>query len=358
MKSLRRAAMTATGILASLLVLSVSGLTAGASATDVHSGTVGANWPVRTAAVVTPVSPYVTRIHGVDAIATSIAISQAEFPTIGSASAVVLAQNDFFSDALAGGPLAAYVHGPLLLTWGASVRSTLSTRTAAEIQRVLPAGDTVYVLGGDLAISPTVDATLRRLGYRVVREAGTDEYDTAYLIALKMGSLNVIFEATGTNFYDSLSAVPAAIARHAAILLTNGATQSAPTASYIASHPGITRYAIGGPLAAYGADPGAIPVYGATLYGTSAAVASTFFPSASLVGVATSAGFADAAAGGVYMATNGRTGPLLIVNPSLPLPTEYSAYLASLLPNTTVVVFGGPLAISADVVQAVRGALG
>jgi hypothetical protein len=49
----------------------------------------------------------VQRISGADAIGTSIAVSQAEFPVAGSARAVVLARSDFFSDALAGGPLRA-----------------------------------------------------------------------------------------------------------------------------------------------------------------------------------------------------------------------------------------------------------
>lgn len=356
MKSLRRGIAIVASGLAAMLMFPAAVLAAELDGS--HGGSARAS----TASMVTEataVSPNVTRIDGTDAIATSIKIAQAEFPTADSASAVVLASSSSFSDALTGGPLAAQAHAPLLLTWGASVRSSLSTRTKAEIERVLPSGATVYVLGGDLAVSPTVDAALTALGYSVVREAGTTPYDTAYLIALQMGSPNVIFEATGTNFYDALSAVPAAIADHGAILLTDGATQSAPTASYIASHPGVVRYAIGGPLAAYGADPGAIPVYGDNLYATSAAVASRFFPSASVFGVATSVGFADAAGGGVYMATGGREGPLLIVNPSLPLPTEYVSYLSSLArTTTTTVVFGGPLAVTATVVQAVRGALG
>ncbi len=303
-------------------------------------------------------TPLPTQIYGVDPIGTSIAISQAEFPTSDSASAVVLARDDFFSDALAGGPLAAYVHGPMLLTEGAPIASTLDPRTQAEIQRVLAPGGTVYILGGTLAINPNVDATLQGLGYTVVREAGTDEYDTAFLIAQQMGDPSIIFEATGTNYYDALSAVPAAIEDHAAILLTNGNVQSYATGLYIIGHPGIVRYAIGGPLAAAGADPGATAVYGSDLYATSAAVASTFFPAATMYGAATSATFTDALGGGVFMATGGRSGPLLIVNPSAPLPSEILPYLASLSSGTQGYVFGGPLAIGPDVLSALQAATG
>jgi hypothetical protein len=55
------------------------------------------------------VTPLPTRIFGPDAIDTSIAVSQAEFGS-GAAAAVVLARSEFFSDALAGGPLAAADH--------------------------------------------------------------------------------------------------------------------------------------------------------------------------------------------------------------------------------------------------------
>src|ERR1700678_3371829 len=105
------------------------------------------------------------RIDGTDAIGTSIAVSQAEFPTAGSAQAVVLARSDFFSDALAGGPLAAKVGGPLLITPGASITPALDPRVEAEIQRVLDPGGTVYILGGPLALDPAIDAALQGLGY-------------------------------------------------------------------------------------------------------------------------------------------------------------------------------------------------
>jgi putative cell wall-binding protein len=307
---------------------------------------------------ITGATPLPTQIYGTDAIGTSIAISQAEFPAAGSAGAVVLVRDDFFSDGLAGGPLAAAVNGPLLLTEGAPISATLDPRTEAEIQRVLPSGGKVYILGGDLALSPTIDTTLTGLGYTVVREAGINEYATAVDIAEQLGNPAVVFEATGLSFYDALSAVPAAIKAGAAILLTNGSTQAPETAAYLAAHPGDTRFAIGGPLAAFGADPTATPVYGTDLYNTSAAVANQFFPGVALYGAATAADFPDALGGGVYMATGGRSGPLLLVNQSAPLPTEILPYLASLAQGTPGDVFGGPLAVGASVLSALQAAVG
>src|SRR5438105_5079473 len=86
----------------------------------------------------------VQRVAGPDRLATAIATSQDQFPTAGSASAVVLARSDTFPDALAGGPLAAKVHGPLLLTSSAALDTSVKT----EIARVAVAGATVYILGG------------------------------------------------------------------------------------------------------------------------------------------------------------------------------------------------------------------
>jgi|HubBroStandDraft_1064217.scaffolds.fasta_scaffold113024_1 hypothetical protein len=306
----------------------------------------------------TPTPP--TQISGPNAVDTAVAVSQTEFPTAGSADAVVLARSDFFADALAGGPLAAAVGGPLLITPGASLSSSLDPTVEAEIQRVLPVGDTVYVLGGDLALSPSIDTTLEALGYVVVREAGADEYATAIDIAETLANPTTVFEATGLDFADALSAVPAAIEDHGAILLTDGSTQAAETASYLAAHPADVRYAIGGPLAAAGADPGATAVFGSDQYGTSAAVATRFFPGALLYGAATGLDFPDALAGGVFMATGGRTGPMLLVDPAAtpPVPTAVAAYLGTLAPDTPGDVFGGPLAVPAAVLADLAAAVG
>jgi putative cell wall-binding protein len=308
--------------------------------------------------VITGPTPLPNQIYGIDPIGTSIAISMAEFPTAGTAGAVVLVRDDFFSDGLAGGPLAAAVNGPLLLTEGAGQSANLDPRTQAEIQRVLPIGGTVYVLGGDLALSANIDTTLVGLGDKVVREAGSDEFATAVDIANQLGNPSTIFEATGLSFYDALSAVPAAIKSGAAILLTNGSAQAPETATYLAAHTGDTRYAIGGPLAAYGADPSATPIYGQDLFNTSAAVATQFFPNASIFGAATAADFPDALGGGVFMATGGRMGPLLLVNQNTPLPVEIIPYLASLAVGSQGYVFGGPLAVSAAVLAALQAAVG
>lgn len=301
-------------------------------------------------------SSSVVRVYGQDAIATSIAISQAQFPRTGSAGAVVLARSDWFSDALAGGPLAAKLNAPLLVTPGAALSQSLDPLVLAEIERVLPVGGTVYVLGGYQALSSQIDATLEVLGYEVIREAGVDEYSTAVDIAEALGDPSTVFEVSGLSYDDAISAVPAAIASHGAILLTDGDVQAPETAAYLTAHPNDTRYAIGGPLVAAGADPSATAVYGQDLYGTSAAVAAKFFPHATTFGAATSAGFTDGLAAGPSIGREGA--PVLLVPPSGPLPVSISQYLSSvasgLLGGT---VYGGPLAVADDVLAELNAAL-
>jgi putative cell wall-binding protein len=300
--------------------------------------------------------PSTTRVVGQTADGTAIAVAQSLYPRPDSASAVVLARDDQFSDALAGGPLAAAVGGPLLITPGADLSDQIDPTVLSEIEQVLAPGGTVYVLGGPLALAPSIDQQLQQAGYVPQRVYGQTEYGTAVAIAELLGDPTTVFEATALDFSDALSAVPAAIADHGAILLTDGAQPAPETVAYLQAHPPTVRYAIGGPLAAAGADPSAIAVYGETAYGTAAAVASRFFPSASVVGVATGTTFTDALAGGVAMAHLG--GPMLIV-PTSGVPASIAAYLAGDQSQLdTVTVFGGPLAVSSGQVSAVVAAVG
>lgn len=84
-----------------------------------------------------------------------------------------LARADIFPDALSSVGL---THtGPLLLTDG----RTLDPATRAELDRALDQGDTVYLLGGEAAISPTVADAVTAAGFRPVRLAGADRIETS-----------------------------------------------------------------------------------------------------------------------------------------------------------------------------------
>lgn len=159
------------------------------------------------------------------------------------AKAVVLASGAGFADALAGVPLAAYRQGPLLLTEPTGLTKT----TEDEIKRVLPAGATVYVLGGQAAVSPAVDAQLRTDGYQVTRYAGKDRYGTSIRIATSgLDNPASAIVVTGNDFADALAAGPAATGdrlgaggKPAAIVLSDGGTVTdSATRSFIEARLG------------------------------------------------------------------------------------------------------------------------
>ena len=239
---------------------------------------------------------------------TAIAASQLTFPGRGSAKVVLLARDDLYPDAETGGRLAVVKDGPLLLT----PPSALDPATEAEIQRVLPAGGTVFILGGTDAVSDAVANKLISDGFNVVRLGGIDRFATAMMIANEETSSSAtsgagahiatvnsatapILIATGFNFPDGLASSAAASAIGGTVLLSNGTAPSSATTSYIQAHPGAKVYAIGGPAAV--AYPTATAIVGADRYATAAMVASQFFSQPKVVGIATGAQFPERADG-------------------------------------------------------------
>jgi putative cell wall-binding protein len=294
-----------------------------------------------------PATP--VRLSGTDRFGTAIAASVVEFPTAGTAGAVVLARADEYPDALVGTTLAAAKNAPLLFANGGA----LTPATQAEIQRVLPAGGTVYLLGGTAAIPASVATVLTSLGFVPVRYAGADRFATAIAVADALSDPTTVLLATGVNFPDALAAGPAAAHVHGVVLLTNGSSLTPTVTAYLAAHPG-TVYAIGGPAVA--ADPSATALSGADRYATAAVVASSLFTAPANVGLASGTAFPDALSGGAFQAHFG--GPIVLSDPHV-LPTSTSAYLTGA--KTTLVttsIFGGTAALSVTVQTAVATALG
>lgn len=288
------------------------------------------------------------RIFGVSRVETAVAASQDTYGD-GGAGAVVLARADTFPDALAGAPLAVANRAPLLLTETAGLHAA----TAAELERVLPPGGTVHLLGGLAALSQAVEDAVAALGYDVVRYPGADRYATAVLISQALGEPGAIFVATGRNFPDALAAGAAAAELGGVIVLTDDDSMVGSTADYIAEHADVDRYAIGGPSA--GADPQATPVVGADRYATALRVATTFFDEPAVVGVAVGTNFPDALAGDTHIAR--RRAPMLLVDRGV-LPGSVADYLAANRASIRqVFVYGGEVAISADVEAAIAAAL-
>jgi putative cell wall-binding protein len=146
----------------------------------------------------------ITRLAGADRFATAVAISQYGFSVDGSADTVFVATGRGFADALAAGPVAVQLNGPVLLT----EKDTLPAVVGTEIVRLTPSR--IIVVGGTAAVSDAVVTALDALqvGDVVERIAGADRYATAAAISaegFEFGALRV-YLATGLNFPDALGA--------------------------------------------------------------------------------------------------------------------------------------------------------
>ncbi|NUP51167.1 MAG: hypothetical protein HOW97_28225 [Catenulispora sp.] len=332
----------------------------------------------------------VTRLAGADRIGTAIAASQAMFKSPAAnddgANAVVLSRSDQFADALGGSALATAKYGPLLLT----PTDHLDPAVKAEIARVLGpvrADKTVYVLGGEQALSPAVFNAVKAMGYTVTRLAGADRYETSVAIARQTADRGVpgengahperVLVATGDNFPDALSAGAAANTFNGntpaagVVILSDDKKLPPSTAAYLAevkSHdaPGYTTpvYGVGGQADTALTNAGIkhIPVAGSDRYQTSYLVAKTFFNGTedggappTRVGFATALNWPDALSGGAFMGH--QRGPLLLVDPvgGEPAKDAESWLLGWSGSISGAYVFGGTKAVPPITVEGVGG---
>lgn len=214
----------------------------------------------------------------------AIQVCQFLFPEPDGARTVVLARNDVFADALAGSPLAGNDSCVLYTTGGAD--ATLDAETAAEIDRALPPGAPVRILGGESAVSPQVASQLRADGYAVERFSGPSRFETAAAIARVVraeapGGQDAML-AWGRNFPDAVTGGAYGARTGTPILLTETAELHPATAAVL-RELGVTRtFVLGGPgvvsEAAAAQAPGAERISGPNRMATAVAVATRLWP--------------------------------------------------------------------------------
>ncbi|AXV09783.1 hypothetical protein DVS28_b0013 (plasmid) [Euzebya pacifica] len=157
----------------------------------------------------------VQRIDAGDPIGTAVEVSRVRFADE-TAELVVISRDDVFADSLAGTVFA--TRGPILLTGS----EALDGRVAAEVDRVLPAGGIVYLLGGTSALSPQVELALE--GYDVRRLSGASRVETSVAVAREFNAHwdppgGRVVLARSDDWADSITASVWAAGR-APILLT------------------------------------------------------------------------------------------------------------------------------------------
>ncbi|WP_422772282.1 cell wall-binding repeat-containing protein [Plantactinospora sp. WMMC1484] len=271
----------------------------------------------------------VARLSGANRYGTASAVSKAHWATAADendprqfAESVVLSRSDLFADALGGAALAAAKQGPLLMTPPTELR----TDVQAELQRVLPAGKTVYLLGGTGAISTAVENRIKALGYLTKRLAGINRYSTSIATANEINPTpDFVLAATGVNFPDALAAGAAAgsfnlpgYGSSAVVVLTNDNTLTTDTRNYLDRVWGTSLIVgIGGQGAKATESYGSYPLIGKNRFETALMTAWAFFGGTNYVGVATGADWPDALSGGALMATI--NGPLLLTRGDQPV---------------------------------------
>ena len=306
--------------------------------------------------VILPVAGYpVPRIFGNNRYQTAVQVSQRGWETSDS---VVLARGDSFPDSLSGIPLAYALDAPILLTHS----NTLPVETRTEIIRLQ--ADKVIILGGTGAISANVEAQLKAMGLEVERIGGSNRYETAILVAERMGGFNTAFLVSGTDFPDALAAASYAARQGAPILLTGNSALAQTTANYLQGK-GLDRVIIVGGLSSVsqGAEdslkatvPEIIRIAGGNRYETSAALADRYLElQVDHVYISSGQHFTDALVGAV-LAAKQNTG-VLLVDGSQTQPNTAVWNLIQTRNVQAVTVLGGSVPVREDLAQWLRGPL-
>ena len=291
----------------------------------------------------------VERWAGSDRYGTAAAVSATYEPGV---DVVFLATGLDYPDALTGSALAGSLDAPVLLTR----HGGLPSATRAELERLAP--ERVVVLGGPVAVSDAVLVEAGLLtGAPVQRVSGTNRYGTAAAVAAEFGTAERVFVATGANYPDALSAAARAGALDSPVLLVRRTEIPSATAAALDGLAPSQITVLGGEGAVDQSVVNELRDWaptrrtgGLNRWITSARLFAEV-ASAETVYVASGQNWPDALAGGAKAGSDHE--PLLITRQDR-LPGVILSTLERLDPDR-VVVLGGPVAVSEDVVDELRG---
>lgn len=283
------------------------------------------------------------RIAGNHRYATAVEISKNGWS---KADTVVLAIGDNFPDALAGGPLAYKLDAPILL----SQKNELGAVTRAEVSRL--GAKKAIILGSTAVVTNKVENELKGMGLSFERIGGRDRYETAALIAKKLGTSDTAFVAYGQNFPDALAVAPYAARKGIPILLSQ--TNNIPSATKEQLKGKKNTYVIGGSSilsnSIMSQMPNAKRIAGGGRFSTASAIIQEFQLDANNAYVATGMNFADALTGSVLAAK--KNGAILLVEPNT-LPEAIKELLNS-KKFAEVIALGGKTTVSDQVLISIK----
>ena len=287
----------------------------------------------------------VTRIYGDNRFETAFKVADElkRVLKVQKFDAIIIASGTNFADALSGSYLASVKNAPILLSYD----ETYDQMVRDYIAKNLAENGTVYILGGNAAVSETMDAALAASGVTVKRLAGADRFETNLAILAEAGVNNQeILVCTGTNFADSLSA--SATGKPIMLVYNESGKLTDGQAEFLAQLNGCTFTVIGGEKAVSAELENAVAAYGAAKrlsgenrFETSVLVAETYFNAPKAVVLAYAGNYPDGLCGGVL--ANAMGAPLVLTM------TGYDMTAAEYVKNIDVktgIVLGGEGLIS------------
>ena len=213
---------------------------------------------------------------------------------VGKFTAIVIAKDSDFADALSGSYLATRKNAPILL-----VNDSNHQEAYQYIRNNLSKNGTIYILGSSTAVSDAFEQGLSADTYNIKRIAGTSRYMTNLDILSEAGlSSRDIFVVTGGGFADSLSCasvgLPILMVDNSKTTLKNSQikwlTANNIKNIYILGQEASVNTSLAKALKSYG---NVTRIGGDSRWITTKMIADEFFPEAEYVTLATGADFAD-----------------------------------------------------------------
>ncbi len=182
----------------------------------------------------------IERLEGSDRYGTSRAIVERFYD---DADRLFIATGRDFPDALAAGPAAAQVGGPVLLVPGTA--SALDPTTATLLDSLNP--QTVYIAGGPTVVSDGILNQVDQIAsVGAERLSGANRYETAVAINNEVFTTSEFaYIATGLGFADALGGAAAAASKSAPLYLSGPSCVPTTVLASITALSGQTVYVLG-----------------------------------------------------------------------------------------------------------------